>query len=242
MLRKFAASAVLLTFLSVVAVAQNASYSRWQRVQSHGRGQSQFDHVLGFRPERELRPEQEHRHAVGADRHHADHGLHAHDRFRASPRRVPSDPRSRRRFPARRRRCPGTSTRTSRRRRTTGRSSSKSGLRPWGFLKGAAANNATVRQPGGRSVVSLSPAMKAPSGQAYTVTGYINNQNLVEKVETRVEHPDPRRHARRGRVLRLQGFRRSEGPGTHRAEARRAPDVRSDDHRRAARIRPTSRR
>ena len=31
--------------------------------------------------------------------------------------------------------------------------------------------------------------MKAPSGQAYTVTGYINDENLVEKVETRVEHP-----------------------------------------------------
>jgi glyoxylase-like metal-dependent hydrolase (beta-lactamase superfamily II) len=41
----------------------------------------------------------------------------------------------------------------------------------------------------GRNVVSWSPAMKAPSGQAYTVTGYINDQNLVEKVETRVEHP-----------------------------------------------------
>jgi glyoxylase-like metal-dependent hydrolase (beta-lactamase superfamily II) len=31
--------------------------------------------------------------------------------------------------------------------------------------------------------------MKAPSGQAYTVTGYINDQNLIDKVETRVEHP-----------------------------------------------------
>ena len=31
--------------------------------------------------------------------------------------------------------------------------------------------------------------MKAPSGQAYVVTGYINDQNLVEKVETRVDHP-----------------------------------------------------
>ena len=62
-------------------------------------------------------------------------------------------------------------------------------ITPWGFLKGAAANNATVRQQGGRQVVSFSPAMKAPSGAAYVVTGYINNQNLVEKVETRVEHP-----------------------------------------------------
>src|SRR5688572_17975025 len=60
---------------------------------------------------------------------------------------------------------------------------------PWGFLKGAAANNATVRQQGGQQVVSFSPAnLKSPSGQAYTVTGYINNQNLVTKVETRVDH------------------------------------------------------
>src|SRR5215207_2017978 len=60
---------------------------------------------------------------------------------------------------------------------------------PWGFLKGAAANAATVRRQGGQQVVSFSPAnLKSPSGQTYTVTGYINDQNLVSKVETRVEH------------------------------------------------------
>ena len=60
---------------------------------------------------------------------------------------------------------------------------------PWGFLKGAAANNATVRQQAGQQIVSFSPASpKSPSGQSYTVTGYINNQNLVTKVETRVEN------------------------------------------------------
>jgi glyoxylase-like metal-dependent hydrolase (beta-lactamase superfamily II) len=60
---------------------------------------------------------------------------------------------------------------------------------PWGFVKAAAANNATVRQQGGQQVVSFSPAkFKSPSGQTYTVTGYINNENLVTKVETRVEH------------------------------------------------------
>jgi glyoxylase-like metal-dependent hydrolase (beta-lactamase superfamily II) len=62
-------------------------------------------------------------------------------------------------------------------------------LSPWGFLKAAAAANATVRQQGGQQVVSFSPAnFKSPSGQMYTVNGYINNQNLVTKVETRVEH------------------------------------------------------
>lgn len=62
-------------------------------------------------------------------------------------------------------------------------------LTPWGFLKGAAASNATVRQDGRLSVVSWSPAIKAPSGQAYVVTGYVNRDGLVEKVETRVDHP-----------------------------------------------------
>ena len=60
---------------------------------------------------------------------------------------------------------------------------------PWGFVKGAAANNATVRQQGGQQIVSFSPAgFKSPSGEAYTVTGYVNNANLVTKVETKVDH------------------------------------------------------
>jgi glyoxylase-like metal-dependent hydrolase (beta-lactamase superfamily II) len=64
---------------------------------------------------------------------------------------------------------------------------------PWGFLKGAAANNATVRSQKVRgkayNVVSWSPAQKAPSGQAYRLNGYIDDQNMVERVETWVEHP-----------------------------------------------------
>ena len=62
---------------------------------------------------------------------------------------------------------------------------------PWGFLKAAAAPgaNAAVRQQGGQQLVSFSPAnLRSPSGQPYTVTGYINNQNLISKVETHVEH------------------------------------------------------
>ena len=60
---------------------------------------------------------------------------------------------------------------------------------PWGFLKAAAAGNATVRQQGGQQIVSFSPAnLKSPSGQPYIVSGYINGQNLVNRVETRVEH------------------------------------------------------
>src|SRR5262245_22694621 len=59
---------------------------------------------------------------------------------------------------------------------------------PWGFLKGAAAGNATSRQQEGLQVVSFSPSLKSPSGHSYTVTGYINDKNLVTKVETRVDH------------------------------------------------------
>jgi glyoxylase-like metal-dependent hydrolase (beta-lactamase superfamily II) len=60
---------------------------------------------------------------------------------------------------------------------------------PWGFLKAAAANTATMRRQGGQQIVSFTPAnYKSPSGQTYTVTGYINAQNLVTKVETRVDH------------------------------------------------------
>ena len=60
---------------------------------------------------------------------------------------------------------------------------------PWGFLKGAAANNATVRRQGAQQIVTFSPAgFTSPSGSSYTVTGYLNNQNLVTKVETRVDH------------------------------------------------------
>jgi glyoxylase-like metal-dependent hydrolase (beta-lactamase superfamily II) len=61
-------------------------------------------------------------------------------------------------------------------------------ITPWGFLKGAAAHNATAsrRRAGGKSytVLSWSPAVKAPSGKAYVINGYVNDSNLVERVET----------------------------------------------------------
>jgi glyoxylase-like metal-dependent hydrolase (beta-lactamase superfamily II) len=64
-------------------------------------------------------------------------------------------------------------------------------ITPWGFLKGAAENNASVsrRRVDGRdyTVLTWSPAVKAPSGKAYTVNGYLNGQNLVERVETWLE-------------------------------------------------------
>jgi type II secretory pathway pseudopilin PulG len=57
-------------------------------------------------------------------------------------------------------------------------------LTPYGFLKGAMANRATVesRTVGGSPyrVVTFTP----PGGQ--TVTGYINEKDLIERVETKV--------------------------------------------------------
>jgi glyoxylase-like metal-dependent hydrolase (beta-lactamase superfamily II) len=61
-------------------------------------------------------------------------------------------------------------------------------LTPWGFLKGAAANNAMVsrRKVDGKNytVLTWSPAVKAPSGKNYVINGYVNDQNIVERVET----------------------------------------------------------
>jgi len=64
---------------------------------------------------------------------------------------------------------------------------------PWGFLVGAAANNATVKSQKIDGVqykaVTWSPAQKSPSGLPYKLTGYIDSDNLVVRVETWVEHP-----------------------------------------------------
>ena len=61
-------------------------------------------------------------------------------------------------------------------------------MTPWGFLEGAAANNATVshRKVDGKSytVLTWSPTVKAPSGKSYVINGYVNDQKIVERVET----------------------------------------------------------
>ena len=55
---------------------------------------------------------------------------------------------------------------------------------PWGFLKGAAENNATASRGKGLTILSWSPKVKAPSGKDYVIKGYLNKQNQVERVET----------------------------------------------------------
>jgi glyoxylase-like metal-dependent hydrolase (beta-lactamase superfamily II) len=64
-------------------------------------------------------------------------------------------------------------------------------ITPWGFLKGAAANNATVshKKVDGKNytVLTWSPTVRAPSGKSYVINGYINDQHIVERVETWLE-------------------------------------------------------
>jgi len=61
-------------------------------------------------------------------------------------------------------------------------------LTPWGFLKGAADHNATAtrRRVDGKNytVLTWSPTVKAASGKSYTINGYVNDRNQIERVET----------------------------------------------------------
>jgi glyoxylase-like metal-dependent hydrolase (beta-lactamase superfamily II) len=61
-------------------------------------------------------------------------------------------------------------------------------ITPWGFLEGAAANNATLshHKMDGKSysVLSWSPTVKAPSGKSYVINGYVNDHYRVDRVET----------------------------------------------------------
>jgi glyoxylase-like metal-dependent hydrolase (beta-lactamase superfamily II) len=68
-------------------------------------------------------------------------------------------------------------------------------LSPPGFLKlaSSAANpTAKPQSVNGKkyTVVSFSVDAKAPSGTAYTISGYINDQNMIEKIRTTVEEPN----------------------------------------------------
>jgi glyoxylase-like metal-dependent hydrolase (beta-lactamase superfamily II) len=61
-------------------------------------------------------------------------------------------------------------------------------LTPWGFLKGAAENNATAstRRVDGTNyiVLSWSPKVTAPSGRSYVINAYVNERNIIDRVET----------------------------------------------------------
>jgi len=57
-------------------------------------------------------------------------------------------------------------------------------ITPWGFLKGAAENNATARKSGNHTILTWSPKVKAASGKDYVINGYVNDKNLIDQVET----------------------------------------------------------
>lgn len=61
-------------------------------------------------------------------------------------------------------------------------------ITPWGFLKGAAENNATVSKKKvdgvNYTVLTWSPKVKADSGKNYVINGYIDEKNMVDRVET----------------------------------------------------------
>ena len=57
-------------------------------------------------------------------------------------------------------------------------------ITPWGFLKGAAENNATARRSGKFTVLTWSPKAMAPSGKNYVINGYVDDKNMIDHVET----------------------------------------------------------
>ena len=66
-------------------------------------------------------------------------------------------------------------------------------ITPWGFIKGAEANNASARREtiNGRryQVVSYDAPVKSPGGRPYRLVGYINGNNDVERVQTWLDNP-----------------------------------------------------
>jgi glyoxylase-like metal-dependent hydrolase (beta-lactamase superfamily II) len=66
-------------------------------------------------------------------------------------------------------------------------------ITPWGFLKAAATNDATVKKQklDGKEyqAVSVTGRATSPGGKPYTVVGYINKDNMVERVQTWLDNP-----------------------------------------------------
>ena len=88
---------------------------------------------------------------------------------------------------------------------------------PWGFLLGAASHRPTLQArtvEGVRyRVVSWTPDQKAPSGAAYRLEGFLDDADVLVKVDTWVEHPIMGDLLVETPVLRLPGRRWAEGAG-----------------------------
>ena len=109
-------------------------------------------------------------------------------------------------------------------------------ITPWGFLKGAAANNATVRAQtiANRrfNIVTFNAPAKSPGRPA------VSGRRLHRSAGAGRARPDVggesglRRHARRGRIHELSRRQRPDVPGRMGAEARRPSVLRAADSRR----------
>ena len=98
-------------------------------------------------------------------------------------------------------------------------------ITPWGFLKGAAENNATVshRKVDGKkyTVLTWSPAVKAPSGKSYVINGYVDDKNMVDRVETWLGENIMGDMHIVATYYRMERLRRCHGAFENRADARR---------------------
>jgi glyoxylase-like metal-dependent hydrolase (beta-lactamase superfamily II) len=65
-------------------------------------------------------------------------------------------------------------------------------ITPWGFIKGAEANGATLatRMVNGKryQVLTWNAPAKSPGGKNYQLVGFVNADKVVERVETRLDH------------------------------------------------------
>ena len=111
-----------------------------------------------------------------------------------------------------------------------GCSSSRSGCCRTGFLRAAAAEQCD-RQRHKPSAARSTTVVTFTGQNKAMVNGYINDQNLVERVETWIDNAGARRHAVRSRLYRLQGLRRREVPNAHRPAPGRLSHPRPDDQR-----------
>jgi hypothetical protein len=101
-------------------------------------------------------------------------------------------------------------------------------LTPWGFLKGAARTTRRLSRRGGKTVLSWSPTVKAPSGKAYVINGYLNDKNLVEQVETWLGENIMGDMHIVATYSGMEGLRRHDGAVEDRADARRLAVFRSE--------------
>ena len=240
--------AALLAFLPAAAAAQNASSVVAAASKAMGVDTLNSITYSGTARNGAFGQSKAHRRAAGAGQRDADHAVHAHDQLRHRP----ADPTalvSRATGPTQPPTVPGvpapmpgvfnqniTGTQAG----TNWTQALNIWTTPWGFLKGAAANNATVRQQGGQQVVSFSPAEPQVA-----VGADVHRDRLHQQPEPGDQGRDARRErgrrrpAGRVRVLELPEHERRAGADAASSSAGRPADVRRRPSRRRRRTRRT---